>query len=155
MGKRGKQPLVISDELKNAIVRDYRRGICITQLINIHGLARWRITAILKENGVEITRGVRKGNNSLVYESIKQDYKDGLDATALAKKYKVARSYIYQILDQDKLVNGRDFTYKSKRIMADIKSGDLSLSEIARRYGVSRQRVFSLKERMVKYEQTD
>lgn len=150
MGKRGRQPLVVSDELKNAIVRDYRRGICITQLINIHGLARWRITDILKQNGVEITRGVRKGNNSLFYESIKQDYKDGLDATALAQKYKCSRICVYKVLEQDNLINGRDFTYKSKRIMADIKSGDLSLSEIARRYGVSRQRVFTLKERMEK-----
>jgi transposase-like protein len=150
MGKRGAKPMIVSDELKNAIVRDYKRGICITQLINIHGLKRWRITEIIKASGETIKTGVRKGSNSLFYESVKQDYKDGLDATALAKKYKVARSYIYQILDQDKLVNGRDFTYKTKRIMADIKSGDLSLSEIARRYGLSRQRVFTLKERMEK-----
>ena len=148
MGKRGRKPLVVSDELKNAIVRDYRRGICITQLINIHGLKRWRITEILKQNGVEITRGVRKGNNSLVYESIKQDYKDGFDVPALAQKYKCSRICVYKVLEQDNLINVRDFTYKSKRIMADIKSGDLSMSEIARRYGVSRQWVFSLKERM-------
>lgn len=150
MGKRGRQPLVVSDELKNAIVRDYRRGICITQLINIHGLARWRITEILKQNGVTITTGVRKGSNSLFYESIKQDYKDGFDVSALAQKYKCSRICIYKILEADNLINGRDFTYKSKRIMQDIKSGELSMSEIARRYGLSRQRVFTLKERMKK-----
>lgn len=150
MGKRGRRPLVVSDELKNAIVRDYRRGICITRLINIYGLARWRITEIVKSSGETVKTGVRKGSNSLMHESIKQDYKDGLDATALAKKYKCSRICVYKVLEQDNLINGRDFTYKSKRIMADIKSGDLSLSEIARRYGVSRQRVFTLKERMEK-----
>lgn len=150
MGKRGRKPLVVSDELKNAIVRDYRRGICITQLVNIHGLKRWRITEIVKSSGETVKTGVRKGSNSLMHESIKQDYKDGLDATALAQKYKCSRICIYKILEADNLINGRDCTYKSKRIMADIKSGELSLSEIARRYGVSRQRVFTLKERMEK-----
>lgn len=150
MGKRGAKPMIVSEELKNEIVRDYRRGLCIPQLINIYGFARWRITKILKENDEVLKPGVRKGSGALMHDSVKEDYQDGIDVATLARKYKCSQVWIYKILHSDNLFTGHNVTYKTKRMINDIQRGDLSLSEIARRYGVSRQRVFKVKERMVR-----
>ena len=152
MGKRGKKPMIVPQELKDTIIRDFRRGHSITELINIHGLSRKRITKILKENGETITVGRKKGGSELLYENVRQAYKGGLDVKAIMRKYKISRSSAYAILTQDDTLNDSRVTYKTNRIMQDINDGGLTLSEIARMYGLTRQRVHQIKEWMRKNE---
>ena len=141
-------PTIIPQEVKEQICRDYRRGASVRQIAAIYGIGRNKAYEIVK-GGCEIKMGRPTTKDSLMCENMKQDYLNGLGIKKLAKKYGFRVENVYRCLRQNG-INVKEHQDKTKQydIIKDLEVGELSQSDIAKKYGVSRQYVFQVKRKM-------
>ena len=96
----------------------------------------------------EKTRGRPKGTDKAIVEAMVIDYQNGLSVKRLAKKYHFAENSVYIVLRKNGDVVKQNSRELIKQIQADLNCGELSQSDIAKKYGVSRQYVFQVKQKM-------
>lgn len=138
----------IPQEVKEQMCRDYRRGTSVRQIATIYGIGRNKAYEIV-QGGCEIKMGRPTTKDSLMCENMKQDYLNGLGIKKLAKKYGYEVATIYRYLKEVGInVNENRGKAKQEDIIKDLELGELSQSEIARKYNVSRQYVFQIKQKM-------
>jgi len=130
------------------IVRDYRDGyVIVRQLAKKYGVSVAVVYMALKEKGI---KPISANSNNLKYRSIVADYQNGLSINDLAYKYDYAPCTIYYILHKYNVdieyVNRT--TDKTQQIIDRLKDGG-KLTEIAKEFNVSRQRVFQIKEKFL------
>jgi Mor family transcriptional regulator len=76
-----------------------------------------------------------------------EDYLNGLSPKKLERKYNITYAYVFRILKQNNVELRGQFS-KSEEIKRDLKAGELTQSAIAKKYGVSRQRVNVIKKQL-------
>jgi Mor family transcriptional regulator len=76
-----------------------------------------------------------------------EDYLNGLSPKKLERKYNITYAYVFRILKQNNVELRGQFS-KSAEIKCDLKAGELKQSAIAKKYGVSRQRVNVIKKQL-------
>lgn len=135
----------ISQEVKEQMWRDYRRGTSVRQIASIYGIGQNKAYRIV-QCGCEIKMGRPSAKNSVKSNNIKQDFYNGLGVKKMARKYGYCVESMYRFLRE----NGIDVkAYGDKRkhikIISDLELGELTQSEIARKYNVSRQYVSQVK----------
>lgn len=140
-----KKTIEIPQEVKEQMFRDYRRGTSVRRIAAIYGIGRNMAYQIVS-SGCEIKRGRPSAKNSVECDNIKQDFYNGLGVKKIARKYGYRVENVYRFLRQ----NGVDVkAYGNKRkqinITSDLELGELTQSEIARKYNVSRQYVSQVK----------
>ena len=137
----------IPQEVKEQMCRDYRRGTSVRQIASIYGIGRNKAYQIV-QSGCEIKIGRPKGTDKAIVEAMVIDYQNGLSVKRLAKKYHFAENSVYIVLRKNGDVVKQNSRELIKQIQADINCGELSQSDIAKKYGVSRQYVFQVKQKM-------
>lgn len=96
-------------------------------------------------------KGVKKRKHTMVdYDGIRADYSNGFtDVKFLAKKYSCCEMVVYRALDGIEKV--RTVKIPNNELTTAIKQmsrTDETMSQIARRFNVSRQYVYELKEKI-------
>ena len=137
----------IPQEVKDQMCRDYRQGESIRNIAAIYGVGRNRAYEIV-QGGCEIKLGRPKGTDKAIVEAMVIDYQNGLSVKRLAKKYHFAENSVYIVLRKNGDVVKQNSRELIKQIQADLNCGELSQSDIAKKYGVSRQYVFQVKHKM-------
>ena len=137
----------IPQEVKEQMRRDYRRGMSLKEVSAIYGVGRNKTFYIVR-GSCEKTRGRPKGTDKRVVEAMVIDYQNGLSVKRLAKKYHFAENSVYIVLRKNGDLVKQNSRELIKQIQADLKCGELSQSDIAKKYGVSRQYVFQVKQKM-------
>ena len=135
----------IPQEVKEQMRRDYRRGMSLKEVSAIYGVGRNKTFYILR-GSCEKKIGRKKGENDYLYENVMHDYLDGLPIKRIAKKYGFNIDWVYKAL-RKKGISVTDEN-KLKCIIDDLKKAEMTQSEIARKYNVSRQYVFQIKQKM-------
>ena len=138
-------PTIIPQEVKEQMCRDYRQGESIRNIASIYGVGRNRAYEIVHSGCAK----VKLGRPKVSRDSMIEDYINGLSLTKLATKYGYTRSTVYLIIKRNgvQMREARDITRKSD-IINELQSGEISQSEIARKYNVSRQYVSLIKKEM-------
>ena len=137
----------IPQEVKEQMRRDYRRGMSLKEVSAIYGVGRNKTFYIVR-GSCEKTRGRPKGTDKRVVEAMVIDYQDGLSVKRLAKKYHFAENSVYIVLRKNGDVVKQNSRELIKQIQADLNCGELSQSDIAKKYGCSRQYVNEIKKKM-------
>ena len=135
----------IPQEVKEQMCRDYRRGMSLKEVSAIYGVGRNKTFYIVRWS-CEKKIGRKKGENDHLYENVMHDYLDGLPIKRIAKKYGFNIDWVYKAL-RKKGISVTDEN-KLKCIIDDLKKAEMTQSEIARKYNVSRQYVFQIKQKM-------
>ena len=138
---------MIPTEVREQMCRDYKRGTSVRQIASIYGIGRNKAYAIV-QGGCEIKMGRPKGTDKAIVEAMVIDYQNGLSVKRLAKKYHFAENSVYIVLRKNGDMVKQNSRELIKQIQADLKCGELSQSDIAKKYGVSRQYVFQVKQKM-------
>ena len=141
----GRGKVAIPREVQDQMCRDYRQGESIRNIASIYGIGRNRAYEIV-HSGCD---NVKLGRPKVSRDSMIEDYINGLSLTKLAKKYGYARSTVYRIIKRKgvQMREARDIARKSD-IIKELQSGEISQSEIARKYNVSRQYVSLIKKEL-------
>ena len=143
----GRTSIEIPQEIQDQMCRDYRQGFSVRNIARIYGIGRNKAYAIV-QGGCEIKMGRPKGTDKAIVEAMVIDYQNGLSVKRLAKKYHFAENSVYIVLRKNGDVVKQNSRELIKQIQADLKCGELSQSDIAKKYGVSRQYVFQVKQKM-------
>ena len=143
----GRGKVAIPREVQDQMCRDYRQGESIRNIAAIYGVGRNRAYEIV-QGGCEIKLGRPKGTDKAIVEAMVIDYENGLSVKRLAKKYHFAENSVYIVLRKNGDMVKQNSRELIKQIQADLKCGELSQSDIAKKYGVSRQYVFQVKQKM-------
>ena len=135
----------IPKEIQDQMCRDYRQGVSIRNIARIYGIGRNKAYEIV-QSGCD---KVKTGRPKVSRDSMIEDYINGLSLTKLATKYGYKRSTVYLIIKRNgvQMREARDITRKSD-IINELQIGQISQSEIARKYNVSRQYVSLIKKEM-------
>ena len=141
-------------EVKEQMCRDYRRGATIIEIASIYGVGRNKTHEIVRHS-CEKKLGRPRGTDKRVVEAIVIDYQNGLSVKRLAKKYGYHGQSVYRIMRENGDVVKQNSRELIKQIQADLNCGELSQSDIAKKYGVSRQYVFQVKQKMGGMENDD
>lgn len=133
----------IPQEVKEQMIRDNRR-MPYQQVAKIYGVGRNKCFEIVRGTCPRKKRTPKlneRGVNALC-----EDYINGLSPKKLAVKYGISLQHVYRLLKD----NGTDLRENFKRlaIEKDLKEGELSQSDIAKKYGCSRQYVNDIKKKM-------
>lgn len=133
----------IPQEVKEQMIRDNRR-MPYQQVAKIYGVGRNKCFEIVRGTCPRKKRTPKlneRGVNALC-----EDYINGLSPKKLAVKYGISLQHVYRLLKD----NGTDLRENFKRlaIEKDLKAGELSQSDIAKKYGLSRQRISVIKKEM-------
>ena len=137
----------IPQEVKEQMRRDYRRGMSLKEVSAIYGVGRNKTFYIVR-GSCEKTRGRPKGTDKAIVEAMVIDYQNGLSVKRLAKKYHFAENSVYIVLRKNGDVVKQNSRELIKQIQADLNCGELSQSDIAKKYGCSRQYVNEIKKKM-------
>ena len=140
-------PTIIPQEVKEQMCRDYKRGLSVRELSAVYGSSVTMTHSIVR-NSCEKKLGRPCGTDKRVVEAMVIDYQNGLSVKRLAKKYGYHGQSVYRIMRENGDVVKQNTRELIKQIQADIKCGELSQSDIAKKYGVSRQYVFQVKQKM-------
>jgi DNA-directed RNA polymerase specialized sigma subunit len=136
----------IPEEIKQQMIRDNRR-MPYQQVAKLYGYGR--------NKTYEVVRGTcaRKSGSQKITDREKkalvEDYLNGLSPKKLERKYNITYAYVFRILKQNNVELRGQFS-KSAEIKHDLKAGELTQSAIAKKYGVSRQYVFQVKQKIEK-----
>ena len=138
-------PTIIPQEVKEQMIRDNRR-MTYKQVAKIYGVGRNRTFAIVRGT-CKKKAGRKPMFDSRQIAEVEEDYLNGLSVKKIARKYGCCQTLIYNILrDQGiEVSNGKALILK---IQDDIRSGELTQSAIAKKYGCSRQYVNEIKKKM-------
>jgi DNA-directed RNA polymerase specialized sigma subunit len=134
----------IPEEIKQQMIRDNRR-MPYQQVAKLYGYGR--------NKTFEVVRGTcaRKSGSQKITDREKkalvEDYLNGLSPKKLERKYNITYVYVFRILKQNNVELRGQFS-KSAEIKRDLKAGELTQSAIAKKYGVSRQRVNVIKKQL-------
>jgi DNA-directed RNA polymerase specialized sigma subunit len=134
----------IPQEVKEQMIRDNRR-MPYQQVAKLYGYGR--------NKTYEVVRGTcaRKCGSKKITDREKkalvEDYLNGLSPKKLASKYNITYAYVFRILKQNNVELRGQFS-KSAEIKRDLKEGELTQSAIAKKYGLSRQRISVIKKEM-------
>lgn len=167
---------VITDEDRDNIIMMYNSGMSITALSEKFGYKRSTVGAFIgqqKKKGIVNTAnrlGIikkpkkkqkwkprpKKPKGSTVispknlerYTEIASRYFKGEKVTELCQAYNISRSQVYRIINAVHPEKKPHFSRSelTDKIIADLKDGTLSQSDIARKYGVSKQLVSRAKQ---------
>ena len=140
-------PTIIPPEVKEQMRRDYRRGMSLKEVSAIYGVGRNKTFYIVR-GSCEKTRGRPKGTDKAIVEAMVIDYENGLSVKRLAKKYHFAENSVYIVLRKNGDMVKQNSRELIKQIQADLNCGELSQSDIAKKYGCSRQYVNEIKKKM-------
>lgn len=140
----------IPKEIQEQMIRDNRR-MPYQQVAKIYGVGRNKCFEIVRGTCPRKKRTPKlneRGVNALC-----EDYINGLSPKKLAVKYGISLQHVYRLLKD----NGTDLRENFKRlaIEKDLKAGELSQSAIAKKYGLSRQRISVIKKEMGGKENDD
>ena len=138
---------MIPTEVREQMCRDYKRGLSLKELSAVYGSSVTMVHSIVR-NSCEKKRGRPCGTDKRVVEAMVIDYQNGLSVKRLAKKYHFAENSVYIVLRKNGDVVKQNSRELIKQIQADLNCGELSQSDIAKKYGVSRQYVFQVKQKM-------
>lgn len=143
---------MIPTEVGEQMRRDYKRGLSLKELSAVYGISVSAVHNIVR-NSCEKKRGRPCGTDKRVVEAMVIDYQNGLSVKRLAKKYHFAENTVYIVLRKNGDVVKQNSRELIKQIQADLNCGELSQSDIARKYGCSRQYVNEIKKKMGGNEQ--
>lgn len=135
----------ITKEVQEQMIRD-NRNMPYQQVAKLYGYGR--------NKTYEVVRGTcpRKAGTSKITQREKkalvEDYQNGLSVKKLATKYGIEIDYVYKILRKNNV--GLRKNQRTESIQEDLKLGELTQAAIAKKYGVSRQRVGVVKKKMDK-----
>ena len=129
-------------EQEKQIIDYYNKGYTQDEIKELTGYRKIRIKEAIKNNRDKINREkVVRGNRAILITAIS----DGItDIRTLQDMTGLARTTIYKYSN----VGRRKPHYNhghTADIVADLQAGEMTQSEIARKYGVSRQAVFKAK----------
>lgn len=141
----GRTAIEIPQEIQDQMCRDYRQGMSVRNIARIYGIGRNKAYEIV-QGGCEIKLGRPKVDNDIQGKNIAEDYINGLSIKKIAKKYGLSEWSVYWHLKQNG-ISVKDST-KQSDIINDLKCGELSQAEIARKYNVSRQYVLQIKKKL-------
>ena len=141
----GRTVIEIPQEIQDQMCRDYRQGISVRNISRIYGIGRNKSYEIV-HRGCCVKMGRPKVDNDIQCKNIAEDYINGLSIKKIAKKYGLSEWNVYRNLKKND-ISVKDTT-KQSDIINDLKCGELSQSDIAKKYGVSRQYVFQIKQKM-------
>ncbi len=133
----------IPKEVQEQMIRD-NRNMPYQQVAKLYGYGR--------NKTYEVVRGTcpRKAGTSKITQREKkalvEDYQNGLSVKKLATKYGIEIDYVYKILRKNNVELRKN--QRTESIQEDLKSGELTQAAIAKKYGVSRQRVGVVKKKM-------
>lgn len=137
----------IPPEVKEQMCRDYRRGATIFEIASIYGVGRNKTHEIVR-NSCE--KKVGRKPNAKIYDSVAEDYLNGLGIKKIAKKYGHGIEWVYRTLSSRDIHVSEILPQKTIKIQDDLKAGELTQSQIAKKYGVSRQWVLQVKKKLEK-----
>lgn len=135
----------IPKEIQEQMIRD-NRNMPYQQVAKLYGYGR--------NKTYEVVRGTcpRKCGTSKITKREKnalvEDYQNGLSVKKLSAKYGITLDWVYKILRDNKIVI-KDIK-RLLSIIDDLKAGELTQSAIAKKYVVSRQYVFQVKQKIEK-----
>lgn len=142
---------IIPQEVKEQMCRDYKRGLSLKELSAVYGISVSAVHSIVR-NSCEKKRGRPCGTDKRVVEAMVIDYQNGLSVKRLAKKYHFAENSVYLVLRKNGDVVKQNSRELIKQIQDDLNCGELSQSDIAKKYGCSRQYVNEIKKKMENVE---
>lgn len=129
-------------ETEREIINFYNKGYKTTEIALIVPLSRKQINLIIKNNKAEINRQKAiTGNRAIVINAVESGVNDINELQKLTGLSK-ATIYTYSNIGRKKPHYNHGHT---REIIADLQEGQMSQSEIARKYGVSRQAVSKAK----------
>lgn len=139
---RGRKKQEIPQWVKDEMIKAYRT-MPYHQVAKLFGIGRNRTWEIVKG-----TRKQKYGRADISGrdKSICEDYMNGVSIKKLCEKHGLTADPIYKILRKN-AVDLHEHT-RVLSVQKDIKAGELTQSQIAKKHGVSRQRVFTLKKQM-------
>ena len=137
----------IPEEVREQMCRDYKRGLSVRELSAVYGISVTMAHSIVR-NSCKKKLGRPCGTDKRVVEAMVIDYQNGLSVKRLAKKYGYHGQSVYRIMRENGDVAKQNSRELIKQIQADLNCGELSQSDIAKKYGVSRQYVFQVKQKM-------
>lgn len=134
---------IIPQEVKEQMIRDNRR-MPYQQVAKIYGVGRNKCFEIVRGTCPRKKRTPKLNEHGV--NALCEDYINGLSPKKLAVKYGISLQHVYRLLKD----NGTDLRENFKRlaIEKDLKIGELSQSDIAKKYGLSRQRISVIKKEM-------
>ena len=138
---------MIPTEVREQMCRDYRRGATIIEIASIYGVGRNKTHEIVRHS-CEKKAGRKSETNAIIYDSVAEDYLNGLGIKKIAKKYGHGIEWVYRTLASRDIHVSEILPQKTIKIQDDLKAGELTQSQIAKKYGVSRQYVFQVKQKM-------
>ncbi len=128
---------------KDDIIAYYNKGYSIKDICILVPLSYTEIVEIIKLycNKSERQESIR-GKKALMQQAVK----DGLrDVQELCNRFNVTKNTVYAYVRVGHRKPYNNAESKSRAILADLQKGGLTMAEIARKYGVSRQTVFKVK----------
>lgn len=126
----------VPEIIKNQMLRD-RKTMSLPQLSRIYGYSVTKIYNIVKDVEVESSRIATRTNLAIV-----ADYNNGLSIKKISQKYDISLTQVYRALKSESVDISKK---KTNMIKEDILSGEMTQSEIAKKYNCSRQYINKVK----------
>ncbi|MBQ7347774.1 MAG: hypothetical protein IJW55_07440 [Clostridia bacterium] len=123
------------------------RGATIHEIASIYGVGRNKTHEIVR-HFCATKVGRKSETNARIYDSVAEDYLNGLGIKKIAKKYGHCIEWVYRTLASRDIHVSEILPPKTIKIQDDLKAGELTQSQIAKKHGVSRQWVLQVKKKM-------
>lgn len=133
----------MTDEERQNVISYYEKGYSINEIYVLVPLTLAEIKSVIKAGNIQ-RRKPTKSVKPLIEQAVKDGYND---VNEIAENFGVSKSTVHNYC---RTGHRKPHYVKSKTnaILQDLRNGDLSLSEIARKHNVSRQAVFKCKKFM-------
>ena len=135
----------IPEEIKQQMIRDNRK-MPYQQVAKLYGYGRNKTYEVVRGT-CERKRGASK-ISPLEKKALVEDYINGVSVKKLVQKYNITFAYVYRILKRNEVALNNTTQIRSNAIKNDLKAGEMTQSAIAKKYGVSRQRVSVIKKQL-------
>lgn len=149
----GRAKIVVPEEVKQQMIRDNKR-MPYQQVAKIYGIGRNKTFEIVRGT-CKKKAGVKNMTNSRKYKAIAEDYLQGLSIKKLTIKYGYSRQGIYNVLMRQGVELLQTKSKRRNRILEDLKAGEMTQSQIAKKHSCSRQYVNQLLSKLNKKSEVE
>lgn len=130
----------MTDEERQNVISYYEKGYSINEIYVLVPLTLAEIKSVIKAENIERRKPTRSVK-PLLQQAVNDGYED---VNEIAEKFGVSKTTVH-IYCRTGHRKPHYVKSKTKDIIEDLRKGDLSMSEIARKHNVSRQAVFNCK----------